>query len=109
MELTFCTQHKHILMYPIHRLQALAWIAIACMIWEFIGLLAGFTVFFHKLNAFYTCIHFVGTILVALFMGKHWSTGNYIWLAVFFNYVPAIIEVLAVIMVMKVQLRKYRI
>lgn len=92
----------------IFRLLVLAWLSIGCMIWELIGLLAGFSVFFHKLNAFYTCIHFVGTILVALFMGKHWETGTYVWLAVFFNYIPAVIEVLVVAILLKRQLRKYK-
>lgn len=78
------------------------------MAWEFIGLLAGFSVFFHKLNIFYSCLHFVGTVLVALFMGKHWQLGAYIWLAVFFNYVPAVCELLVVTVVLKTRLKRYR-
>lgn len=40
------------------------------MIIEFIGLIFGFTVFFRFLNVFYSSVHFVGTIMTALFVGQ---------------------------------------
>lgn len=57
-------------LFDVCRLASLAWSAVACFIVEYAGLFSGLSVFYTALNCFYTLVHFVGTILVGLFVGE---------------------------------------
>lgn len=45
---------------------------------------------------------------LAVRLCRHWHLDNYIWFTVFFNILPATIEVLVGIVLLRTQLRKYR-
>ncbi|KAK9823206.1 hypothetical protein WJX72_001094 [[Myrmecia] bisecta] len=88
-------------------LAGLAWTAVACFAVEFVGLFTGISIFFTTANCFYIFCHFVGTILVALFVGEHWSIDTYIYFFVLFNALPCIVELLIAFCVLRLRLTEY--
>ena len=54
------------------------WASVACFAVEYVCLFAGVSLFFRGLNAFYTLLHFLGAILVALFYMRARLFGGFV-------------------------------
>ncbi|QDZ18140.1 hypothetical protein HOP50_01g06430 [Chloropicon primus] len=73
-------------------LEAVSWAGIVCMTVDLVSLFLGFSVFSVKVNCFHIMCHFLGAILVALFVSEHWNTESYTYLFVFFSLLPTLVE-----------------
>merc|ERR1712146_799801 len=56
--------------------------------------LCRFSAFFHKLNAFYVAIHFIGTVAVLFFCFQNWEWKLYWNIAILCSGVPFVLEML---------------
>lgn len=84
-------------------LEAVSWAAIVCLAFDFVGLFLGFSVFSVKVNCFHIMCHFLGALLVALFVSEYWNTESYTYLFVFFNLLPTSVELYKAITVLRVK------
>ena len=84
-------------------LEAVSWAAIVCLAFDFVGLFLGFSVFSVKVNCFHIMCHFLGALLVALFVADYWNTESYTYLFVFFNLLPTSVELYKAITVLRVK------
>ena len=84
-------------------LEAVSWAAIVCLALDFVGLFLGFSVFSVKVNCFQIMCHFLGALLVALFVSEHWNTESYTYLFVFFNLLPTAVETYVAFTVLRVK------
>jgi len=86
----------------------LAYTAMAFLLLETLGLFAGATIFNRPLTCFHILLHFLGTILVGLFIEEYWSLESYIILFTLFNALPAFLELWFGAFYLKGRFQEYR-
>ena len=84
-------------------LEAVSWAAIVCLAVDFAGLFMGFSIFSIKMSCFHILCHFLGFLLVALFVSEYWKTESYTYLFVFFNLLPTTVEMYVAFTVIRVK------
>mmetsp|Transcript_25192 Transcript_25192/g.59974 ORF Transcript_25192/g.59974 Transcript_25192/m.59974 type:complete len:145 (-) Transcript_25192:132-566(-) len=70
----------------------LAYTAIGSLLAELAGLFLGATIFNRPLTCLQILLHFLGAILVGLFIDQGWSLDAYITLFTLFNVLPCTLE-----------------
>mmetsp|Transcript_11671 Transcript_11671/g.15860 ORF Transcript_11671/g.15860 Transcript_11671/m.15860 type:complete len:139 (-) Transcript_11671:112-528(-) len=89
------------------RLTALAWTSLVCFLIEIAGIFSGVSLFLPTVCSFYILLHFIGTILVLLFVALHWEVPTFTFLFIFFSGLPAVLEMMVAFGVLKLKLMEY--
>lgn len=80
-------------------LLAALWLCIICFAIEWIGILMGVSIFITFVNAFDILAHFMGGVLVCWFIIETWHYQTMWYFFVFFNLLPASLEIISFIRV----------
>ena len=68
--------------------------AYASFIFDFMGMLFGFTLFYPKINLFQIVTHFVGGVYVSWFIAESWHYESLMWIVGFTNITTMIVEII---------------
>ncbi|KAI8467018.1 MAG: transmembrane protein [Monoraphidium minutum] len=89
------------------RLRSLAASALACFAVEYAGLFAGASLFMRGHTCLYIILHFAGAVLTGLFYTRAWAIGAFAVFFAVFNCLPAALELLTLLFVMRVSVVSY--
>ncbi|GBF89423.1 hypothetical protein Rsub_01995 [Raphidocelis subcapitata] len=89
------------------RLRGLAAASLACFGVEYLGLFAGASIFMRGHTLACIVLHFLGAVVTALFYARAWAVGAFAAAAALFSYVPATIEALTLLYVLRVSAYSY--
>ena len=67
-------------------------LSIACFVLQFFGLIGGRTMFYDRLNATHSLLHFLGGVLVAFYIVDVWPYTAFWAIEVFCSFLPAALE-----------------
>lgn len=85
----------------------LVYTSLACFGIEVVGIFSGVSLFLPTISSFYVFLHFLGTLMVTLFLCLHWDIAWFTWFFVLFSLLPAFLEMIVAFGVMKLKLMEY--
>eukprot|EP00243_Klebsormidium_subtile_P003026 TRINITY_DN16162_c0_g1_i1.p1 TRINITY_DN16162_c0_g1~~TRINITY_DN16162_c0_g1_i1.p1 ORF type:complete len:172 (-),score=21.20 TRINITY_DN16162_c0_g1_i1:181-696(-) len=88
-------------------LLALSAISMVCFVAEFLGTFSGVSLFLPKINGLYIWLHFVGAVLLSFFVSQHWELTWFVYIVVFCNIVPTLVEICVAFALFKLKLMEY--
>merc|ERR1711871_1873565 len=72
-------------------------VAMICFVIQYVGLFFGFSMFFHRVNAFHITMNFVGFVTLLFFTLENWRYEYYWTIVGFYNICPAILETFVIL------------